>query len=153
ALLAADGESERHPFGRVRSHPVGVEDAVNAAPVAGARVDQADTENALGGGVEEKETTRRVGDDEAIAHAVEDGLKELKLSGGRLGLGRWGRGRARSRMVGARSVLLPFWAGRSVGHTHPLWVVRVGVVCRLRLCKAASGKPPPPSPPKEFKGG
>src|SRR5262249_7576794 len=126
-LDTADGEQERDFLRRIGGDAIGMEDAVDARPLLGADVHPADAQDAFGGRIEQEELARRVGDDEAIAQAVEDGLKELELLAGRLRLWRLGRrrGGATERRRECLSVAwlpaLSVSGSVEVGHTFPLW--------------------------------
>src|SRR5262249_24193911 len=90
-------------------------------------VHPADAQDAFGGRIEQEELARRVGDDEAIAQAVEDGLKELELLTGGLRLRRLDRRRGGATQRRRECFSVAWLPARSVsgsvevGHRFPLW--------------------------------
>ncbi len=77
--LAPHGPEQRQVLRRIQGDPIGQEDLVMPRPLLGRRVDPFMAEDPLRRRVEDQEPARRVGDDDPVAHAVEDRLQDAGL--------------------------------------------------------------------------
>ena len=77
--LAADGPHQGEILRGIGVHAIGEEDLVEARPLAGRALDPALAEDSLGGRVEDQESPLGIGDDDAVAHAVQDRLEDPGL--------------------------------------------------------------------------
>ena len=79
-LFSPDGADQRQLLHEIRRDLIGQEAAVARRPLLRRSIGQPQTENALGGGIEQQETTVFVSHHDAIAHGVEHGLQDAGLS-------------------------------------------------------------------------